>query len=71
MHNPFIVNYLSHFELLFLQAILNAHSQDSGMTQEQAKTAFLRFVFKWPTFGSAFFEVKVNRDSLITCNYEV
>lgn len=45
---------------LVLQAIVTAHSQDTGMSQEQAKTAFLRYVFKWPTFGSAFFEVKVS-----------
>src|SRR5699024_6557773 len=42
-----------------LQQILNYHSQDAVMNSENAKVAFLKHLFKWPTFGSAFFEVKV------------
>lgn len=37
-------------------AYFNKHA---GKSREEAKLAFLKLIFKWPTFGSAFFEVKV------------
>ena len=51
---------LLHFSSLSHQAIVSHYNADDGLTVENAKIAFLRYVFKWPTFGSAFFEVKVN-----------
>ncbi|KAG5675745.1 hypothetical protein PVAND_005623 [Polypedilum vanderplanki] len=40
------------------RAIVSAYNQDAGMTSEDAKITFLKIVYRWPTFGSAFFEVK-------------
>uniref|UniRef100_A0AAY5KPM6 Myosin VIIAb n=1 Tax=Esox lucius TaxID=8010 RepID=A0AAY5KPM6_ESOLU len=34
----------------------------AGKTREEAKLSFLKVIFKWPTFGSAFFEVKQTTD---------
>lgn len=40
------------------RAIVSAYNQDGGMSPEDAKITFLKVVYRWPTFGSAFFEVK-------------
>ncbi|XP_075211513.1 unconventional myosin-VIIa ck [Lycorma delicatula] len=40
------------------RAIVAAYNQDAGMNPEDAKITFLKIIYRWPTFGSAFFEVK-------------
>lgn len=40
------------------RAIVSAYNQDGGMSPEDGKVTFLKIVYRWPTFGSAFFEVK-------------
>ncbi|KAH8375739.1 hypothetical protein KR093_008372, partial [Drosophila rubida] len=40
------------------RSIVASYNQDGGMSSEDAKVAFLKIVYRWPTFGSAFFEVK-------------
>jgi len=38
--------------------IIACYNRDAGKSPEDAKIAFLKLIYKWPTFGSAFFEVK-------------
>ncbi|XP_058809187.1 myosin-VIIa-like [Phymastichus coffea] len=38
--------------------IVAAHSHYKGLTQDDAKERFLQQVYQWPTFGSAFFDVR-------------
>ncbi|XP_029458031.1 unconventional myosin-VIIa isoform X1 [Rhinatrema bivittatum] len=40
------------------RSIVAYFNKHSGKTREEAKLAFLKIIFKWHTFGSAFFEVK-------------
>ncbi|XP_019328935.1 PREDICTED: unconventional myosin-VIIb [Aptenodytes forsteri] len=40
------------------KSITAAYSKHEGKTVDEAKIAFLKMIHRWPTFGSAFFEVK-------------
>uniref|UniRef100_A0A7M4FGR4 Myosin VIIA n=1 Tax=Crocodylus porosus TaxID=8502 RepID=A0A7M4FGR4_CROPO len=40
------------------RSIVAYYNKHAGKSREDAKLAFLKIIFKWPTFGSAFFEVK-------------
>lgn len=51
---------LISFSLIFpLKNIFAAYNKQAAMTVEDAMVGFLKVVCKWPTFGCAFFEVKV------------
>ncbi|XP_050389741.1 myosin-VIIa [Patella vulgata] len=40
------------------RVIISHFNKDAGKTVQDAKVDFLKILYKWPTFGSAFFEVK-------------
>uniref|UniRef100_A0A8C7MLK5 Unconventional myosin-VIIb n=1 Tax=Oncorhynchus kisutch TaxID=8019 RepID=A0A8C7MLK5_ONCKI len=39
--------------------IISSYNKQAGITLDEAKVAFLKGICHWPTFGCAFFEVKV------------
>lgn len=43
-----------------MKAILVHYNDHDGISSNGAKTEFLNTLYKWPTFGSAFFEVRVS-----------
>lgn len=49
---------------LFHQSLLLEYDKHKHKTEAEAKVEFLKRIYRWPTFGSAFFEVKVG---LIPC----
>ncbi|XP_037126025.1 unconventional myosin-VIIa-like isoform X1 [Syngnathus acus] len=44
------------------RSIMSHFNKQSGKTREEAKACFLKIIYKWATFGSAFFEVKQTTD---------
>ncbi|KAG9338693.1 hypothetical protein JZ751_025361 [Albula glossodonta] len=40
------------------RSVVAYFNKQAGKSREEAKLLFLKIIFKWPTFGSAFFEVK-------------
>ena len=38
---------------------MQEYSKTQGVSQEEARSRFLRVAVTWPTYGSVFFEVKV------------
>lgn len=49
-----------------LQSVVAYFNKHAGKSREEAKLMFLKIIYKWPTFGSAFFEVKVITPELNT-----
>jgi len=47
-----------------LQHMISSYNKQAGITVEEAKLQFLKTISQWPTFGCAFFEVKVTRATL-------
>lgn len=47
-------------------------NKQAGKSREEAKLMFLKIIYKWPTFGSAFFEVKVtlNNYTVLSLKYQ-
>ncbi|KAJ3589043.1 hypothetical protein NHX12_009891 [Muraenolepis orangiensis] len=44
------------------RSIVPLFTKHSGKSREEAQLSFLKIIYKWPTFGSAFFEVKQTTD---------
>ena len=45
------------------RSIISKFNNSAGKSKEDAKLAFLKVIYRWPTFGSAFFEIQQHTDS--------
>lgn len=52
-------NILPSILFCLMQSIVAYFNKQAGKSREEAKLMFLKIIYKWSTFGSAFFEVKV------------
>lgn len=53
---------MSPFDIIYnfvFQTVTASYNKQGAMSVDEAKVAFLKAVYRWPTFGCAFFEVKV------------
>ena len=48
--------------------IVAEFNKNAGKAKEDAKLAFLKVIQKWPTFGSAFFDVRQTADTALPTN---
>lgn len=64
--------FICHQFLPWFQSVVAYFNKQAGKSREEAKLMFLKIIYKWPTFGSAFFEVKVNlcNDTLLPPKYQ-
>lgn len=52
--------------VFLFQSVVAYFNKQAGKSREEAKLMFLKIIYKWPTFGSAFFEVKVKTCCFLT-----
>ncbi|KAM9319057.1 unconventional myosin-VIIa-like [Pholidichthys leucotaenia] len=45
------------------RSVVAYFNKQAGKSREESKLMFLKIIYKWPTFGSAFFEVKQTTES--------
>jgi len=61
-----LIKSMSSYE--WKKEIVRAYNKDSGMSPDEAKVAFLKVIYRWPTYGSAFFEVTQVSDPNLPTN---
>jgi len=50
------------------RSIISKFNMSAGKSKEDAKLSFLKVIYRWPTYGSAFFEIQQHTDSSLPEN---